>query len=601
MGNSKYIKLNKKIEELKSLVEKLDVYGVSNRLFHELIMFSHSGERGKLTSPARQSLYLLGIMMAQKNHGVEKCTDEKMNRVFSLLNDIFGKYLDVYFPDESEIGKGLDSSWFESRKSSMVAFLGYFFESRKIATDVLRLEVLNSYEKFEEQITEHFGLSCKDMVAIADRIGQLIQNNVDGVYDVLKVLDEKRLEFANSNVDEYHKNLTSLQDACAPLMQDFMRLSEETCIFSFNEITEIEIEKIEQFKRCFVSTKGGSNEIKYITDDNPLKYSPILTVNGEKYSLCSVNYIFFAIQNKIEEFLKGKEYSESFRKFRDTKLEKDTKTAFREFLPENALLFESVFENDKSVNEHDLVIITGKTVLIIEAKASPRREPLRDPSKAFTRIRDDFKKKSGIQSGCNQAFSLRKLIENNDATIFYDKKGNIQHTITKEDFDEVFCICVTKDDFGMLATDLTALLDKPAGIDYPWVINIDDLKFFFSCLKYIDKDWDFFMGYLRERVQVMGKVIAGDELEIAGAYLKYNGFGFVNERSQHLFLDINESTVFDDIHMAKFNNEPYVLENTEPAFFELDRRKFFQRENKKEKKKTRKNIEQKRARRKNRK
>lgn len=601
MGNSNYISLDKKIQKLKSLTEKLDIYSISNRLFHELIMFAHMGERVKLNSPARQSLYLLGIMSSQKICNAEEYTDEKADRVFTLLNDIFSKYLNAYFPNKKDIKQGIDNTWLKSRHASMPTFLGYFFESKKIATDELKKDILKTYERFEKEISNNFGLSHTDMVDITDRIGVLIQSKVDRIYHILDEVNKKRLEFSNSSVENYHEALKAIQETCGPLMLEFKKLSEETCIFRFDEIDDIDSEKLNLFIRHFVSTKGHTNEIKYITDENPLEYSPIITVDNNHYTLSSINFILLAIQKKIEKFFKNSKYADSFRKARDKKLEQDTRDTFNELLPVNAILLESVFENNKSSNEHDIVIIVGRAVLVIEAKAAPRREPLREPSKAFTRIRDDFKKKTGIQSGCDQAFSLKNLIEKNDITILYDKKGNVLHTLSKQEIDEVYCICVTKDDFGFLATDLSVLLEKPVDFEYPWVINIDDLRYFFSCLKYIGKEWEFFMDYLRQRIRLMGKIISGDELEIAGAYLKYDGFKTIKENSPPLFLDISESNVFDEIHMAKIDGNPYILKTIEPDFIELDKQKILGRKSRNTKIKNKKNTEQKKSRRKNRK
>ncbi|EPM7484389.1 hypothetical protein ACTPV4_004292 [Enterobacter hormaechei] len=599
MNKSNFISLDKKIEELKSLTAKLDIYKVANSLFHELVMFGQMGSRVKLNSPARQSLYLLGVMSSQSICNTEELSDEKLNKIYSLLNDIYGKYLSVYFPDKKDLEQGIDNSWLKTRHASMPAFLGYFFESKKIATDELRKDLLKTYEQFEDIISAHFGLSHKDMIEITDRIGNILQNRIDYIYKILGDVDAKRLEFANSDVNEYHENLKALQESCGPLMSEFMRLSEELCIFKFNEIEGVDPAKLEKFKQHFVLKKGSANDIKYITDENSLETNPIITVDEENYAICSVNFMLLAVQNKIDQYFKESKFNDRFRKARDIKLEQDAKEVFSELLPENSIVLESVFENNKSSNEHDLVIITDRTILIVEAKAAPRREPLRDPSRAFTRIKDDFKKKSGIQSGCDQALNLKTLIEKNEITTLYDKKGNVLHTISKQDFDEIYCICVTKDDFGLLATDLTILLEKPDGVKYPWVINIDDLRFLISCLKYIGKDWLYFIDYLSQRVNLMGKIIAADELEIAGAFLKYNGFENINKDSPQLLLDISESTVFDEIHLAKLEGKPYTLKITEPDFVEIDRRKIFPIKNKKSKDK--KNREQKKARRRNRK
>ncbi|HHZ8355217.1 TPA: hypothetical protein ACWMJN_003869 [Morganella morganii] len=599
MRKSNFISLDKKIEELKSLTKHLDIYEVSNSLFHELMIFGRMGNEVKLNSPARQSLYLLGIMSSQSICDTEECSDEKMSKIYSLLNDIYSKYLNVYFPDKKDIERGIDNSWLKTRHASLPMFLGYFFESKKIATDELKKDLLKTYDKFEDIIFSHFGLSHKDMIEITDRISSILQKRINNIYKILGEADTKRLELTNSDINEFDENLKAIQESCGPLISEFMKLSGELCMFKFDEIDSVAPEKLDLFKQYFVLKKGCANDIKYITDENPLETHPIITVDENNYAICSINFILLAIQNKIDQFFKGSKYNERFRKARDIKLEQDTKEAFSELLPENSIILESVFENNKSSNEHDLVIIAERSILIIEAKATPRREPLREPSRAFTRIKDDFKKKSGIQSGCDQALNLKKLIKNNEITTLYDKKGNVLHTISEQDFDEIYCICVTKDDFGLLATDLTILLDKPLDMEYPWVINIDDLKFLLTCLKYIDKDWMYLINYLAQRINLMGKIISADELEIAGAYLKYNGFKTISKDSPQLFLDISESTIFDEIYLAKRDDKPYTLKISESDFVEINSQKLFSIKNKKLK--SRKNREQKKSRRKNRK
>ncbi|HCR2224858.1 TPA: hypothetical protein ONE13_003956, partial [Enterobacter asburiae] len=166
MNKSKFISLDKKIEELKSLTAKLDIYKVANSLFHELMMFGQMGSRVKLNSPARQSLYLLGVMSSQNICKTEELSDEKLNKIYSLLNDIYNKYLSVYFSDKKDLEQGIDNSWLKTCHASMPAFLGYFFESKKIATDELKKDLLKTYEQFEDIISAHFGLSHKDMIEI---------------------------------------------------------------------------------------------------------------------------------------------------------------------------------------------------------------------------------------------------------------------------------------------------------------------------------------------------------------------------------------------------------------------------------------------------
>lgn len=601
MSNSNFITLDKKIDELKAITKELDVFSVSNRLFHEMLMFSQSGKKIKLNSPARQVAFLSGVMASQEKIGKKEFTDPEYSRVAKLLNDIFFKYLNAYFPDPKDVSKGIDDFWFQSRKVSMPAFLSYFYESQKIATDEIRRNILETNAGFEKEIFEHFGITHKDMVFITDKIGELLQSNFDSIQDAISKINEKRLEFANCGADKYHDALQEMKEECGALFEVFSSSINKIAIFEFKNITGFSPEVIEKFKELYVIKKGDGEELRYITDDNIIDKSPVTTIEDGRYTIVSLNQLFFAIERRVEGFFKeSKCYADRYRRARDKKLEADTKKAFEEILPPNSIILESVFENDKSSNEHDMFIKVGRNILIIEAKAAPRREPLANPSRAFTRIKDDFKRKSGIQSGCDQAFKLKALILENDSTILYDKKGNELYTLNKMDFDKVYCICVTKDEFGLLATDLSILLDKPKEYDYPWVVKITDLRFYFSCLKYIGKDWDYFISYLSKRIELMGCLYSSDELEIAGHHLKYGGFGNIKQGGQVLMLDISESNIFDEIHLAKYEGRDFQLEAQSPDYSQLDRNKIFNRFNKKTKSQRKNKIDQKKARRKNR-
>lgn len=600
MSKSKFITLDKKIEELKAITSELDIFSVSNRMFHEMIMFTQKAKRISLNSPSRQAAYLLGIMVSQKNSGAKELTDYEYSRISKLLNDIFSKYLKAYLPDKSEMAKGVTQAWSKPRTVSLPVFISYFFESQKIATDEIRKDILETNDKFESEIAKHFGLSHKDMISITDQIGELLQLNINSIYALVSKLQERQSKLSDISADKYDDFLEETRKECRPLLEDFNKSTNEMATFKFDDIKNIDSNTLDKFKSLYVINKGEGPFIKYITDENIIDESPIITTDGCLFTLASINQVYFAIQRQIESFFKSsKQYADKYRKFRDRKLECDTNEAFKILLPTNSIIIESVYENDKSSNEHDIIIKVDRTILVIEAKAAPRREPLTDPNRAFTRIRDDFKRKSGIQGGCDQAIKLKSLLEKNETTILYDKKGNELLTLNKADFDDVFCICVTKDEFGLLATDLSILLEKPHDIDYPWVVKITDLKYYFSCLKHIGKDWDYFINYLRRRIELMGCLCSSDELEIAGHYLKYDGFGKMKKGGAILTFDISESDIFDEIHTAQIEGQEFPLEKSIAEYSELNRRAIFNTYVKK--KRTLKSKEQKISRRRNRK
>ncbi|PAX80016.1 hypothetical protein [Citrobacter sp. TSA-1] len=611
MSNSKYIDLDARIKKLKEVVKDLDTNTLATYSFWEMYKFGTLGQKIELQSPARQILYLFGIACASAEPTEPTDNVEgKIKQTVEILNDIFTKYMLAYFPTKDDLKSGLEDEWHKVREVAMPMFSNYFFEGLKVSTENFKGIIKNYFNGFENEIKTYFGLDHHEMVEILNLIGELIQSKYDRFREIMDTLKDEHEKFKENNFDKYEDFITYMDDMrerTKHLAQEFHDFLNGSVSFRFDSIRcKLGDDVVDSFIKAFVTERGNSSEIKYITDENPFSYKPIVTVNNLDYMLPSANAAYEAIILNLEKFFKESKHNDKFRKARDNRLEHETFCTFRDFFPESTTILESVFETNKSHNEHDLIIFHNKTILIVEAKASPRRAPLREPARAYIRIRDDFKRKSGIQSASEQANNLRNLIINNEKTSLYDKKGNLLYTINRCDYDNIYCICVTKDDFGMLATNLTLMLEKKEDEPYPWVICIQDLKFYFDCLKEIDLDHDYFLNYIRERIKIHGKATACDELEYAGAYLNYGGFDFINkEVNSNVFLDISESRVFDEIHIEKINGRKYVHQIKKPTYSILNRDKLisslnFKHSNKDAKKAKSKRKEQKKSRKRNR-
>lgn len=576
MSNSRFVALDAKISQLKEVVKTLDTKTLTTYCFWQLFKFGTLGERVNLKSPARQSLYLLGIACSSPEPKVASMNvDGKVEQFEALLNDIFGKYMSVYFPTKEDLKAGLENDWYKAREVAMPMFAGYFFEGKKIAASDYD-DLINVYfDGFEEQIKNNFGIDHKQMLKIGEIIGEEIQKNFDRFQGIMKLLKLEQEALKVSTVEEFSEYMASLKERMGPLAKELHELMNGGVSFKLDSIREaVGKDAVDKFIEVFVTERGVSPDIKYITDENPYSYKPVITSDYDEFMLPSLNFFYDAVILNLERFFKTPAVAEGFRKARDNRLEKETFVALKKFFPETARFFESVYENCKSHNEHDLVMFNDRDIIIVEAKASPRREPLRDPAKAYQRIRDDFRRNSGIQSAANQANQLRGLILNSSETPLFDKKGKLLHVIKSGDYDNIYCICITKDDFGMLATDLTLMLEKEADEPYPWVICIQDLKFLLTCLSDIGLNQDYLLGYINQRIKVNGIAIGSDELEFAGAYLNYGGFEFLgNNVNAKVYLDLNESRVFDEIYLEKINGRVYEHQTKVSTYHVLDRDK----------------------------
>jgi hypothetical protein len=231
---------------------------------------------------------------------------------------------------------------------------------------------------------------------------------------------------------------------------------------------------------------------------------------------------------------------------RDKALETDTANALERLTGRPVI--RSAFEQPTSHGEHDAVTTIDRAVLVAESKASPPTEPFRDPDKSFLRIAASFKAKTGIQKAFEQGEKLARRVRAGERVTLYDSTGV---EIGQVEGDEAFVICVTRDDFGPIATDLAPLL-KQAGHDaFPWAIGILEFQQVADAWEYLGWGLKELLAFLPQRIQLHSRVFGGDELEYVGAYIRHGGFDALQQADAYTFLDANYSDWFDDLDMFR--------------------------------------------------
>lgn len=569
------------IEKLRRITSTLSIESIVNFVATEQRHFNEGNLSGKyLSAPFKQGMYLLGIASNQPEPVNATIIDEgKSDHIITILNSIFNKYALAYFPDKDDYIEGMNSQWQRDRRIAMPAFLHYFTAGFNISTHKIKSWINYYYQDFDKQINLHFGISCQTMIDVGTFFEEQILKNFENIKDTINSIDSYRQEYAEMMKEDYNSALSDMRSNqnLLSLMEKFYNDTNEIHSIKASELVDSFGEEVKNsILKHFTTTRGCSGLIQYITDDNPVTSKPILTVDGDRLYFVLNNSYYKSIINNIDTFLSSGSGENSFLKARDRKLEEKTAELFRRLLPSNAELYESAFETDKAHFEHDLVIVHDDHLIIIEAKASPPREPLRDPSKAFIRIRDHFKSNAGIQKAYNQAHSLEKNLLTNGKVELYDKKGRKLASLDSDRFRKIYCICVTRDDFGAMATDLSLLLEKDERFAYPWAVNITDLEFMIDGFLHLGLGYEQFYKYLDQRQLLHGKVFGVDELEYAGAFLKYNGLDkFIEAPADFIPLDISESDIFDKIYFAELSGEKITIEQIDPELTIFDRKKFF--------------------------
>jgi len=208
-----------------------------------------------------------------------------------------------------------------------------------------------------------------------------------------------------------------------------------------------------------------------------------------------------------------------------------------------------VFESADATHEHDLVAIRDDTVFFVESKAAPPTEPFRDPERAHTRIARSFTK--GIQSGYEQAAALRRRLDNREQVPLYDDRGRELVVLDPNRLRKRFCVVVTRDNFGVIATDLALLLEKPNDEPYPWVVNTLDLEAIAAVWNHYGWPLSKLTHFLDDRVRLHGRIISSDELEYVGFFMTHGSLKWLLPKSGDnslCQLEPHYSDVFDKLY-----------------------------------------------------
>jgi hypothetical protein len=313
------------------------------------------------------------------------------------------------------------------------------------------------------------------------------------------------------------------------------------------------IEKLDKLCNIFSVKREDNNDYLFYTQDCPLMNYPIIELPDgtmmipmQKQLIHSIYAYLFQVCTKLDH--SGQRILER----RDKQLEEKTRKIFASFFEKDAKIFSNYYVEK---NEKDLLILYRNTAFIIECKAHKYREPLLNTEKAFTRIKDDFRK--NIQKGYNQTYEVKQLFQQNKVFQIRNSKNEIIENINPQKYQNVFSIVVTQERFGQIQTDLGLLLNLEKDDNlYPWSVYIDDLETFLITLKRKENYYGDFITYLYNRERLHKRVICSDELELAALFFtQKNIFIDYCNRNEYFLSSPTENRLFDDLYYIGFGFE----------------------------------------------
>lgn len=563
------------IDELKQLITTISLESLVNFVSMRQYQFNH-GKSKVLSSPFQQGSYLLGLAISQEEpKNPIEFSDELDRKISNLLNKIFSFYTYNYFDS--------DKNNRTTQLVAMSAFIHYFFTSKTLSSHQIRDWIIFWFDEYSSLVNDTYGFTVKDLIDFASCLENEIQRKMDDLQEDYNYLEESRKNFLAKlqvDIENYSTEIKSIENN-DELKRRGQRLFENTIkLFSIESskiLEKIGEEKYNNILSVFGLKRGDAEEITYITDKNPVAFKALFLNENKIYYILN-NSFFISIINFLENFLfKEVKSAQKNIQNRDKKLESKTTELFKRLCSGNAEFYESAFQNSNSTNEHDLVIYDNGVLLIVEAKASPPKEPMRDAEKAFIKIRDHFKSSAGLQKAFDQANSLKNRVLEDEKLTLYTKKGKLLVEIPLDKIKVINTICVTRDDFGALGCNLDYLLDKQEDESYPWVIDIANLDSIVQAWDHLELNYSEFYEFLSQRNQLHNKVVSMDELEYVGAYLKYQGGlkGFISAKADYIPLSMEEADIFDEIYFTTLAGEKYELKKVPLSLHRIRREDLF--------------------------
>jgi len=562
------------VHSLKSALEQAPTDDVVGWCFTAFLNADSGKLRASgLSSPARQMTFLLSLLVgtAEPANAIE-FGEADWDRVKHLLEEAFSAYVYSYFPVPGQSG-ATRADWLSAADVALPAWIHHFNTSLLASAEQIEDRVCRYLAPFDAAIEKELGISATKAIEAAHWILDHLQEGADRLMRGRESIEELRQRILRDRLTQ-NRAIEELRSPEALALGAEMRASLDSLArLRFEDLRSAFPDTAAAFWRTFSVARGEGPQLTYPTDACIVDTRPLIRVTDNEAMLAEGNSLLAAILFAGESVLERSGARFSYLKARDRILEQQAAEPFLQLFGRDAHAYANVFETAEGQHEHDLVIVHPEICLVVEAKASPPAEPFRDPIRSALRLRRDFRKDTGIQSAYSQGMRLVRRLTAGESVDLYDAQGRLTLSLPPNVTTHLYCVCVTRDNFGPLATDLTLLLEREPTEPYPWAVNILDLQAIADLWQYFGWGVREFREFLDERLSVQGTVFSNDELDYVGHYVQHGSYTqALGLEPVRLFLDGSYSEVFDDVYRAQRGFGPPVqIKRTAPAVLDVRR------------------------------
>jgi hypothetical protein len=471
--------LQKSVKELRDLLALHSTSSVLGWCFNHVILGQQRKPEEALESPDRQISFFLGVLLSSPEPALPLEFDRSdWDRAKALLNRVSSAYVQLYMPGDGDL-KHLTPEWRRVREVAMGAFLHYFNTGLLASVEQIKDRIAAYLAPFDRKLEELIGISATAAIEICRFITDKLQGNLDRLVTSAEEENKQRhamlhrAETEAKSIAEFRQ--LAANDPWAEKARELLGGLQQLGRITLGEIETAFPSTAQGFWKQFTIERGEGPEISYPTEQSVYDFRPLIRMDRETVFCINGNSLFSAVLRIGEKCLAESDTRTKFLRTRDKSLEIEVARHARALFGPYATIWQEVYETPIAQIEHDIIAFDKHLCLVLEAKASPPVEPFRDPEKAFTRIRDAFRGDKGIQKAYEQGNRIVRRIRDGETIHLYGVNGSEVGQLTASTSEFVACACVTRDDFGPLATNLSLLLEKTPDDSFPWATNIIDL------------------------------------------------------------------------------------------------------------------------------
>lgn len=534
-----------------------------------------------LVSPFRQLFYLFNLNITSDINFIERIPfdfEKDWPEIVSMLAEMESVHKYEYGelkPFSELLFETMDTEEVFRRRQIGTSTYSAFFHVGPLHFEEQAIEkVTELYKNFNSELINAFGWNVDDVIAFYNCLDTLFELKKDKAFMIQQKnalnKDEFKTKILNAlaNGNSFEEAMRFASDT--PIdMFEYISNPSIVNIFSLSDLADCSKIFVETALEKLTITRSVDENFLFFSQPNQLYKKPIYKLMDGNYMIIDhrvlLNAMSGLLQEKCFEIIKNKN---RITQARDKYLERKVEEIFTDFYKQNRLVkILPSYYLEKGGSERDLLVLAGKTALIIEAKAGKIREPMYDPDKAYNGIWQDFKET--IDYGYIQAYSVKEKLRAKKPFDVYDKKMNVLLNIDPKDIKEIHTIIVTYNKFGHVQSDLQMMLDLFDDDDqFPWAVCIDDLEIFLLGLIKLKMSERDFYRFLNQRRNLHGQLIVNDEGQITGQFLKHRKI--LRQTGTYRFSP-KDDYIYDQLYSTGlgFKKERGMDRKTDPKFIKI--------------------------------